>query len=395
MVTKTYEIINVRDLWLANHMTSAGEPMISVQQMCRDGEQFVVPDLSYGDDAEGSAAELDPIGTDACVPGPLVVPVPEIYFVKDCIIWSKYGIVTVGNYLLKETLFSVPLDLVPELRLIGKQYYEEKAELEFLSLPSANIGNAISILSGVHQNYYHYLMFFLTKLDPSVFYAPQWDCETGTPSVIAPDGLAEYQADCLGRLCDLFSAPCITLEEKACVRVQNLALPHMFRYGGLVPHPLIKRPLGMLRKCFPSIATNSKNTRLYISRQDFNDRELENEQEIEELVSSYGFTLVCLSDLPISSQIELFSNATHIIAPHGAGITNIVFCKPATNLLEIHMLSYNNWCYRRIAGIYNLNYGCIWATPTSPGNGHVNTRYYLQPSSLRRVLTDPEFLSDW
>jgi hypothetical protein len=394
MGPRTYEIISVRDLCAANHVTPAGEPRIAIQKMCPDGQQILIPDLAYGYEVDESAADRACLEADTCVPGPLALQAPEIYFIKDCIIWSQYGLVTVGDHLLKETLFSFPRHLVPEVTLFGETFHEERARLDFSSAPSVSVDNAISMLSGVFENYYHYLMFFLTRLDPSVFYAAQWQSGTGIPCVVAPDGLAAYQTDCLARLCDLFSAPRITLEEKACIRVQNLAIPVLFRNGSLVPHPLIKRSLATLRQCFLPSGSSREARKVYISRRDSNNRILDNQTEIEDLVTAYGFEIVSLTGLSLATQIEIFANASHIIAPHGAGLTNIVFCKVATKILEIHMLSYHNWCYRRLAGLYGLHYGCVWGSSTSPGQ-HFDTRYYLQPAALTSVLTDPRFAGEW
>jgi len=393
MAGKIYEIISVRDLWMDNHVTSAGMPSVTLHQMCPDGEQILVPDLAYGSHIEESAEDIASLGADTCVPGPLALQAPETYFIKDCIIWSHYGLVTVGNYLLRETLFSFPRHLVPEVTFFGEVFYEEQARLDFAASPSVKIDNGISMLSGIFENYYHYLMFFLTKLDPGVFYAPQWRSGSGIPCVVAPDGLAGYQADSLVRFCELFSAPCITLEEKSCIRVQNLAIPIIFRNGGLVPHPLIKRSLGMLRQCFLPNESSSKKNKVYISRRDSKNRILENEPEIEDIVSAYGFEVVSLTGLSLPAQIEIFANASHIIAPHGAGLANIVFCKVSTKILEIHMISYHNWCYRRLAGIYGLRYGCIWGSSTSHGQ-HPDARYYLPPAALTKVLTDPHFAGE-
>ncbi len=274
----TYEIINVNELWLANHSCADGEPLIKVQQMCEDGGHIDIPELSYGCNAAESDSYIEGPGQDTCVPGPYALPAPTIYFIKDCIIWSKYGLVTVGKYMLKETTFIFPNHLIPEVNFEGEQFYEKYATLEFPPENFLRVENAMSILSGFDENYFHYLIMFLTKFDPSVFYAPQWDTKKPTPFVIAPNPLAAYQAESVARFCKLFSAPCIKLEEKACIRVQNLALPIVLGFGGMFPHPLIKRPLGVLEKSFMGrrASNNNRSRKLYVSRRDSNNRSSRN-----------------------------------------------------------------------------------------------------------------------
>jgi capsular polysaccharide biosynthesis protein len=296
--------------------------------------------------------------------------------------------------MLKESTDHFPLHLVPEVSYEGPQYHEKLATIDLPSKDFARIDSAVSMLSGIDENYYHYLIMFLTKLDPSVFYAPQWDNNNRLPFVVAPDAREKYQAESVARLCNIIGAPCITLEEKACIRVRNLAIPMISVYGGLFPHPIIKRSLAMLEKSFSPGRIDKKNRKLYISRRDSRNRKLENEEEVETLVASYGFEIVSLTGMTMAKQIELFSAATHVIAPHGAGLTNIVFCKPVTNILEIKMLPYINWCFRRLAALYGLNYGCLWASATFRTVGIHDATYYLNPASLAKVLTDPKFIAE-
>ena len=37
----------------------------------------------------------------------------------------------------------------------------------------------------------------------------------------------------------------------------------------------------------------------------------------------------------LAEQIEAFRNARIVLSPHGAGLTNILFCRPNTTLIEI------------------------------------------------------------
>jgi len=93
-----------------------------------------------------------------------------------------------------------------------------------------------------------------------------------------------------------------------------------------------------------------------------------NEDEVIAAVVSAGFEVVNLSGLNLVEQARLFTCASHVIAPHGAGLTNVVFCGQGTVVCELHMNTYLNWCCRRLAGIRNAKYGCI-VGETVPGRG--------------------------
>lgn len=72
---------------------------------------------------------------------------------------------------------------------------------------------------------------------------------------------------------------------------------------------------------------------VYISRKDAR-RRITNEPELEEILEKYGFKSYELSRLSFREKIQLFNNAKVIIGTHGAGQTNVVFCKKGTHMLE-------------------------------------------------------------
>lgn len=66
---------------------------------------------------------------------------------------------------------------------------------------------------------------------------------------------------------------------------------------------------------------------LFIKRKEGLNRTIKNSAEIEEIARETGFTVVEPGDHTWTQQVKLFSNARAIIGIHGAGLTNILFCK--------------------------------------------------------------------
>jgi hypothetical protein len=64
-----------------------------------------------------------------------------------------------------------------------------------------------------------------------------------------------------------------------------------------------------------------------------------NETEVESGLKSYGFKTYLLEKMSLREQVILFAQAKIVIAPHGAGLTNLIFSQPARealhNLLEL------------------------------------------------------------
>ncbi len=105
---------------------------------------------------------------------------------------------------------------------------------------------------------------------------------------------------------------------------------------------------------------NNNPKKIYIDRSDSssnirNLRKIINENEIKNFLESKGFEAIKLSFLTFTKQIELFHNADCVIGLHGAGLSNIMFCKPKTKIIEIKPTHVGNM-YEKLGENLNLNY---------------------------------------
>ncbi|MCT7979714.1 glycosyltransferase 61 family protein [Laspinema olomoucense] len=121
--------------------------------------------------------------------------------------------------------------------------------------------------------------------------------------------------------------------------------------------------------------------RIYISRRHASYRRILNEEETIARLSPYGFVPIVLESLSFLEQVALFANAKAIIAPHGAGLTNTLFCKPGTQLIEIFspdMVSVNYWLVSNIIG---LGYSYLIGESLEEYKTHTSIprRYYNHP----------------
>jgi capsular polysaccharide biosynthesis protein len=92
--------------------------------------------------------------------------------------------------------------------------------------------------------------------------------------------------------------------------------------------------------------------RIYISRT--GTRRIRNEEEL--LAHLPGFERVFPERLTVREQADLFASAECVVAPHGAGLTNLIFCRPATRVVEIFSPNYVNYCCRNLARHNGLDY---------------------------------------
>lgn len=59
-------------------------------------------------------------------------------------------------------------------------------------------------------------------------------------------------------------------------------------------------------------------------------------RSLDRYLASHGFEKVRLETLDMADQIRLFAGATHVVAAHGAGLSNIVFGPPNLRVLELN-----------------------------------------------------------
>jgi capsular polysaccharide biosynthesis protein len=81
--------------------------------------------------------------------------------------------------------------------------------------------------------------------------------------------------------------------------------------------------------------TKAVPKRFCISRQRVKNRCILNEDAFVGLLNQFGVKQIILEDYSLEEKMNLFNNADLIVGQQGAGLTNIVFCRPGTVVLEI------------------------------------------------------------
>jgi hypothetical protein len=80
-------------------------------------------------------------------------------------------------------------------------------------------------------------------------------------------------------------------------------------------------------------ADRSCNQRILISRRRL--RTISNQDEIENILRPLGFRSYVLEDMTVEAQIRLFSSASFVVSPHGAGLSNLVYAPQSCKVLEL------------------------------------------------------------
>ncbi len=88
--------------------------------------------------------------------------------------------------------------------------------------------------------------------------------------------------------------------------------------------------------------------RIYISRSDPKKdtaRKVANEQELVTMLEKYGFKTVYMENFSFLEQVSISYHAKYVVAPHGAGITNLMFANEAKFLFELVNEKWDKTCF--------------------------------------------------
>lgn len=144
------------------------------------------------------------------------------------------------------------------------------------------------------------------------------------------------------------------------VSADELVVPHFFNGMGAGIDEWIPE---FLRRHFldtapaAAVAGAPKHKKLYLSRAPNarNGRSIGNEAELIAFLESQGFVTVYPENYSIFEQAAMFAHADTIVAAHGAGLTNIVYCRPGTRVIELYG-EFMQMCYWALSGVCGLDY---------------------------------------
>jgi capsular polysaccharide biosynthesis protein len=109
--------------------------------------------------------------------------------------------------------------------------------------------------------------------------------------------------------------------------------------------------------------------KLYISRSQAAVRNVTNEPEVRKMLEAQGFETIVMETLPVQQQIALFAGAEVIVAPHGAGLTHLVFARQGTKVIELFSPLYVNACFYALASLMRLDYHYLIGQGKRPPEG--------------------------
>jgi capsular polysaccharide biosynthesis protein len=164
------------------------------------------------------------------------------------------------------------------------------------------------------------------------------------------------------------------IQENEIIKCKNLTIvPTSFISGNFYNNIILR----IQSKFHNTIATNSNlaNKILYLSRELTDRRKIGNDAEIRDLIKKKGGETVILEKMSWVEQLGYFQNCEILISPHGAGLTNMIFCFKKVKVIEFrHHHSNIQNMYFSMSSTLKLNYFYIkcQGKDTDPHTSNIN-----------------------
>ena len=276
---------------------------------------------------------------------PFVVTIPQgrIWVAPQKNSWkicNAIAVITPDNYLLGDLSRDYPWFL-PECP------YHERAEHSIYQQqipPLEKIEGKVVLLSGLSGHvYYHWMFDIIPRLEILKRSGIEFD---RIDRFVINSFNKPYQKETLA----LLGVPVekiIESDRHSHIQATELIVPSFPGYMDWVEEGTIK----FLRQTFLPRITSSKANyqKIYVSRAKAKNRQLINESEVSKLLETQGFKTIFLEELSVLEQVAIFAQAQIIVAPHGSGLANVVFCSPNTKIIEIFSPNYVRTYYWMIS----------------------------------------------
>ncbi len=281
--------------------------------------------------------------------------------------YSGVSIITKVKVLMLESLFGdhnpqarKAMIVTPHYRLL--KYPDSKGVnpsliLKIFNKKKKGVVSGSAALLGNHvfdnANYYHFWMDVIADI---------WYIKKNIPASEAPDyylvpfASLDWQWDILNT-CGLSESQVIPYDRYDLLSIEKLVIPIRDKGGVNLP-PWLCHAIHDMCEWSPKAQRGQRL--IYVSRADADRRRVVNEAAILERLRDKGFEVHTLNGLSLKEQQQLFSSAAIICAPHGAALTNLVWCGPGTVVIEFLSERHLVPCFRDLAAQNRLfYYPCI------------------------------------
>jgi hypothetical protein len=207
----------------------------------------------------------------------------------------------------------------------GTSIEEHEVFKSYISKPQVRRECLATITSTGNTGYFHWIFESLPRLKLLEEVIDEIDY------LIVPYNLKRFHLETLNLL-GFPEEKLLKIKDGTNLQCERLFVPYLLR-------GVHKWACDFLRDSFIPKDLAKPHRLIYISRKDALYRKIVNEEEVEDYLRDVGFEIVQMSELTFLEQVRICAEAQIVVGPHGAGLSNTVFCRNA-KILEIFSPSY-------------------------------------------------------
>jgi capsular polysaccharide biosynthesis protein len=267
---------------------------------------------------------------------------PAVVEIPDCRVLNPFGLTLQNKKLINPVLAGSESSEINMYKALSKSLLEH-GPLKLMSLLKGkdsedmtrfSVATPLTIL---WHNYYHWTIDCLPRMAGIRRYERETDLE---PTIIVPENPPSWMIDSL-KILQVEESRLHRLSEPC--HVDNLVVT-------TAPGPTPAECEWLRNEMLSAVNTGtgrdkSLPDRIFISRKDATRRRIQNDNEVQRLLQSFGFVEFELSNLEIRDQIKVFADADVIVSPHGAGLANIIY-STSVDVIELFGESKKSTYYR-------------------------------------------------
>ncbi|NHN46479.1 glycosyltransferase family 61 protein [Halostella sp. JP-L12] len=308
-------------------------------------------------------------------------PLPDSYDYIDSKIMNQQGNFTItkpyvgtteakllGTYPLVVINGKFPIEPLGSPQVLVANIYNTIKDISrdpgLISNPETDhFDSAVLLYNAWNKGYFHWTAETLTRLEGVERYRK----ETGNspPLIIGPNPTS-FQLESLDLLG--YSEEDLIFWDSEYATVDKLILPTSRReadhrsWSALSTGWLRER---MRSEALKRVSKNRFTSNVYITRNDASARQVVNEEAVMECLEKYGFERYTLSEMSVAETVALFSQADTIVAPHGAGLTDLIY-SDEVSVIELLRGNSNTRVYYSLSKQHGFWYGCLHCHSVGP-----------------------------
>ena len=282
--------------------------------------------------------------------------------IADATVYPPFGIVAQGGRLVRDT--------IRHGRMLSSIFPGQRAESfqEAMGAPGMELrgatpeiarrvpGHTFLLGYGVYENYFNWILRYASRV--AMYQAMPQPCRLVVPAPVKP-----YVAETL----EFLGVPRDQVEYlDEPLAFERLTLMSPFAIGRYELSPLIVSTL----RGHPNVTglPRGPRRRLYIPRRNVRMRTVVNQAAVESALRRLDFEIFDNAEYSVREQAQAFRDAAIIVAPHGAGLANIVWCDAGTPVIELVPEGYDQGVtsYRSLADLFGLRYAQLFAREAAP-----------------------------